>query len=196
MGTRLVLLWIVLCSAPFGADAQPVDEGRRVVFADVAYASTADDEGSLGRGLALSGGFGYRISPRVTLQGIAERISYHRDVEWLAFDGRILFFGVEAAFQSTRRTVRPFATLGVGMFDDRGTWIQKTAIHPSLPRVEERVDRSYQLAAMTASGGVDFRVSDRASVRASVRFHGLVDTGDDLAPHTNIQPGIGVAWRW
>jgi len=58
------------------------------------------------------------------------------------------------------------------------------------------VDRSYTLSAMTISGGVDLSVSERTSIRASVRFHGLLDTGNDLAPHVIIQPGIGVAWRF
>jgi hypothetical protein len=58
------------------------------------------------------------------------------------------------------------------------------------------VPRNYTLAAMTSSGGVDFRVSDRASIRASFRFHGLLDTGDDLAPHIILQPVIGLGWRW
>ncbi len=41
-------------------------------------------------------------------------------------------------------------------------------------------------------------ISERASVRAGVRLHGLLQTGDgrDLAPHTIIQPAIGVAYRW
>lgn len=49
---------------------------------------------------------------------------------------------------------------------------------------------------MTASTGLDFRVSDRASVRAGMRFHGLLDTGDDLAAHIILQPAIGAAFRW
>ena len=49
---------------------------------------------------------------------------------------------------------------------------------------------------MTASGGIEVPVSTHASVRAGVRFHGLLDTGDDAAPHTIIQPTIGIGWRW
>ena len=40
------------------------------------------------------------------------------------------------------------------------------------------------------------RLRPHASVRAAFRFHGLLDAGDDLAPHMMIQGSIGMAWRW
>jgi hypothetical protein len=49
---------------------------------------------------------------------------------------------------------------------------------------------------LRSSGGLDVRVSDRLSIRTSLRFHGLLDTGDDLAAHIILQPTIGSAWRW
>jgi hypothetical protein len=197
MTIRAALIWAIVSIAPLPAAAQSVvNERRGVAFADAGWARTWDDEGLLGSGTSLSGGIGFRVTRRLTLQALSERIPYHRDVEWLTFDGRVLFAGVEAAFASTRRTVRPFATVGVGFFDDDGIWIIKTTIDPRLPRVEAQVNRDYTLSAMTASGGLEFSVSERTSIRASVRFHGLLDTGDDLAPHVIIQPGIGLAWRW
>jgi hypothetical protein len=55
----------------------------------------------------------------------------------------------------------------------------------------------YTLMPLTASGGIDVTVSPRASILASVRFYGLLQTGcgRDLAPHRIIAPGIGIAWR-
>ena len=92
--------------------------------------------------------------------------------------------------------MRPIATIGIGVFNDDGVWIQKTIVNPSVPRVTTTSNRDYSLGAMTASGGVDIRISERASIRTTVRFHGLLNTGDDAAPHIIIQPGIGFAWRW
>lgn len=144
----------------------------------------------------------------MTLQAVVERIPYYRDVEYLTFDGRVFFVGAEAAFQSTRRSMRPFVTVGAGALIDDGVWIRKTIdpraivdprtmiVDPRLSRVEERVDRDYRLGAMTASGGLDFAVSPRVSIRAGVRFHGLLGPGDDLAPLIILQPGVGVVWRW
>lgn len=187
--THAFLSVMLTCLTPGLAAAQDEPAPRGVVFGEVGYARTWDDEGLLGSGASLGAGIGFRVSPRTTIQAIFERIPYHRDAEHLVFDGRVLFVGAEAAFQSTARTVRPFATIGAGLMMDDGLWTRKAV-------VEEQIDRSYQLAAMTASGGIDFAVSKAMSIRASLRFHGLLDTGDDLAPHIIIQPGIGVAWRW
>jgi opacity protein-like surface antigen len=196
MATKLSLLCVMTALVALPATSAAQTEHRGVVFGDIGYARTWDDEGLLGTGASVSVGAGWRLTRALTLQAILDRIPYHRDIEYLTFDGRVLFTGVEAAFQSTNPRVRPFGTVGVGLFNDDGVWITKTAVPFSFTRVEERLDRSYTLAAMTLSGGLDFRTSERLSIRVSLRFHGLLDTGDDLAPHTIIRPGIGVAWRW
>jgi hypothetical protein len=33
-------------------------------------------------------------------------------------------------------------------------------------------------------------------LRAGLTFHGLLDTGDDLAAHAILQPTAGIAWHW
>lgn len=181
---------------PAGVHAQPVADPARIVFADLGYARTYDDEGFLGRGAAISAGAGVRLSPRWTLQGIVERIPYYRDVDYLTFDGRVVFAGAEMAFRSRRPKVRPTFSAGVGVMHDSRVWIRKTQTGPGLPRNEEPSTLSYTLAAMTASVGVDIPVSRLLSLRPGLRFHGLLDTGDDLAPHTILQPTFGAAMRW
>jgi hypothetical protein len=197
MAAKIALIWTIVGFMAATAAAQGVaNEPRAVVFADVGYARMWDDEGLLGSGASLSGGGGFKVTRRVTIQALVDRVGYHRDVEWLTFDGRVLFAGVEAAFQLTRPRVRPFVTVGIGVFDDRGTWIRKTMVAPFQTVVEPPIIRDYTLSASTASGGIDFRLTDHASIRASVRIHGLLARGDDLAPHTIIRPGIGAAWSW
>ncbi len=178
--------------------AQQVDQPRRVVFADVGHARTMDDEGFLGSGAAVHAGVGYRVSRRWTIQAVVDRIAYHRDVEYLRFDGRVLFGGVEAAFLAAKTRVRPYVTVGAGIADDDWVWISKRTIDPRLPRVEERSEQHYRLGMVTSSVGLDVRVSERTSIRAGLRFHGLLDRkpGGDLAPHTIIQPTVGAAFRW
>lgn len=178
------------------AAAQPASEPRGVAFADVGYARTADDEGFLGSGAALSAGAGFRLTPRLTIQTVLDRIPYYRDASYLVFDGRVLFVGVEAALQSSRPKVRPFVTIGVGVMNDRKRWTHKTQIGPAQYRVDDVTEHRYTLAMLRSSGGLDIRLSDHASIRTSVRFHGLLDTGDDLAAHLILQPSIGAAWRW
>ena len=110
--------------------AQAPAEPRGVVFASVGYARTADDEGLLGAGAALSVGAGLRVTPGLTVQAVFDRIPYHRDEDYLAFDGRVLFIGVEAAFQSQRPRVRPFVTIGAGVMNDQKDWTHRTQTRP------------------------------------------------------------------
>ena len=178
------------------AMAQAPAEPRGVAFAGVGYARTADDEGLLGAGAALSVGAGLRVTPGLTVQAVFDRIPYHRDEDYLAFDGRVLFLGVEAAFQSQRPRVRPFVTIGAGVMNDRKDWTHRTQIGPGQSRVESITQHEYTLAAMRSSGGVDVRLTDALSLRIGLTFHGLLDTGDDLAAHLILQPAVGAAWRW
>jgi len=191
----MVAATLLLFSAATAA-GQPSPEPRPVVLADVGYARTADDEGLLGSGAALSVGAGYRVTRRLTIQAVFDRIPYYRDEPYLVFDGRVLFAGIEASFQSARRKVRPFVTIGAGMMNDEKVWTYKRQIGPTDYRVDSITEHEYTLATLRSSGGLDIRVSDHASIRTSLRFHGLLDTGDDLAAHIILQPTIGAAWRW
>ena len=124
---------------PASAGAQAADAARVSAFASVGYASTWDDEGLLGRGASVAGGAGYRVTRRLWVHAMVERVPYHRDVEWLTFDGRVLFAGVEGSFQSQRKTTRPYVTFGYGIADNNGVWIQKTLVAPGQPRIDDRV---------------------------------------------------------
>lgn len=191
----LLILTAAFCLGPLNALAQPSAD-RFAAFGDIGYARTWDDEGLLGSGAGLNGGFGVRLTERLTVQLVVDRFGYHRDLERLTFDGRVIFTGAEAAFASSARRIRGFWSIGGGFFNDDGVAIWKSTGDPRLPAVEERVERRFTLAAMTVSGGIEIPVSAHGAVRAGVRFHGLLDTGDDAAPHTNIQPTIGMGWRW
>jgi len=196
--TQLTTCAVLFFIGTTTAAAQTASQAHRIVFADVGYARTLDDEGYLGSGAATSAGVGFWVSPRWTIQATVDRIPYFRDIDYLRFDGRVIFAGVEAAFLSSNPNVRPYFTVGAGLMDDHRIWINKTTIDPRLPRVEERSDLHYRLKMFTSSTGLDFRVTERTSIRAGVRLHGLLDTGGgrDLAPHTIIQATIGAAFRW
>jgi hypothetical protein len=178
------------------ASAQPAPEARGVVFAGLGYARTVDDEGLLGTGPAVSVGAGVRVTPRLTLQAVFDRIPYHRDVAYLEFDGRVLFGGIEAAFQSRRPRVRPFVTIGAGVMTDKKRWTRRTQIGPSEYRVDGDTYYAYTLAALRSSGGLDIRVSEALSLRAGLTLHGLLGKADDLAAHSILQPTAALAWRW
>ena len=180
---------------PMSAGAQTPSEPRMVAFGDIGIAKTADDEGVLGNGMSLSGGLGVRLTERLTVQAILERIGYDRNLDYLRIEGRVIFAGVEASWLWKPGRVQPFVTVGAGFFNDDGTWTNRMRI-PFGPTTEETSERHYTLAAMTSSTGFEVPASRHASVRAAFRFHGLLDTGDDLAPHMMIQGSIGMAWRW
>jgi hypothetical protein len=197
MSIRGALFATVLCFAPVHAMAQSTPPTRFVAVGDIGYGQTADDEGMLGKGAILVGALGLRLTERLTLQVVLDRVAYHRDEDWIEFDGRVVFVGAEAAFHyRSNQRVRPYWSIGAGFFNDDGTATWKTQIGFLLPRVEERVERHFTFAAMTASGGIEVPVSRRASIRAGLRFHGLLDTGDDAAPHMMLHPTVGLNWRW
>jgi hypothetical protein len=137
-----------------------------------------------------------RLTDRLTVQVVFDRIPYHRDADYLVFDGRVLFVGGEAAFQWRPSRVHPFVTIGAGVMHDRKQWTHRIQTGPGQYQLDSITDHEYTLAAMRASGGVDVVLTETLSLRAGLTFHGLLDTGDDLAAHTILQPMAGVAWRW
>jgi hypothetical protein len=194
---RIALSLIVTLAAGAGnLHAQTPTEPRRLVFGSVGHARTADDEGMLGSGAAVGIGAGVRVTDRLTLQVVFDRIPYYRDADYLVFDGRVLFVGGEAAFQWRQTRVRPFFTIGAGVMHDRKQWTHRMQTGPGQYRVESITDHEYTLAAMRSSGGIDVLLTDDLSLRAGLTLHGLLDTGDDLAAHTILQPMTGLVWRW
>jgi hypothetical protein len=195
MKALLLAILPVIVAAP-DAHAQRASEPRGVIFAGLGYARTVDDEGLLGTGPALSVGAGLRVTSRLTLQAVFDRIPYHRDVAYLEFDGRVLFAGIEAAFQSRRPRVRPFVTIGAGVMTDKKRWTRRAQVGPGQYVVDGVTDYSYTLAALRSSGGLDIRLSEALSLRAGLTFHGLLGKADDLAAHAILQPTATLAWRW
>jgi hypothetical protein len=122
MRLRNIVLAALVCLVPHSVNAQAATE-RLVAFGDIGIAKTADDEGVLGNGMSLSGGLGVRLSQKLTVQAILERIGYHRDVDYLRIEGRVIFAGVEASWLWKPGRVQPFVTVGAGFFNDDGTWI-------------------------------------------------------------------------
>lgn len=197
---KLLMLLFVVALLPSEVMAQSPSpatvEPRFVVMAGTGFGSAWDDEGLLGRGTGLSGAAGIRIGRRLTILGLADRVSYYRDVEWLTFDGRIVFAGAELSLQLGDGRTRPYVTFGAGVMNDEGIWVRKSQTGPSQPRIEERIDRSGTRAAMTGAGGMEIGVAPRISLRGGLRFYGLLDTGDDLFPHVVIQPTVGAVVRF
>lgn len=192
---------LLLCAAllPIDVVAQssaPTGESRYIAMAGGGFGTTWDDEGMLGRGLGVSGAAGMRVGRRLSIVVLADRVAYYRDVEWLTFDGRIIFVGAEVDATLGSGRGAPYLTFGAGVLNDSGSWIRKTQTGPGQPRIDERIDRTGSKATMTGSGGVDIRVSPRVSLRGGLRFYGLLDTGDDLFPHVVIQPSATAVVRF
>ena len=188
-----VFLPLDVFAQTFSGDA---GDSRFIAMAGVGFGTTLDDEGMLGRGLGVAAAAGVRVRRQFSIVVLADRVAYYRDVEWLTFDGRIVFVGAEADAVLGSGRVAPYLTFGAGMLNDSGIWIRKVQTGPSQPRIEERTDRTGSKATMTGSGGVDVRVSPRLSLRGGLRFYGLLDTGDDLFPHVVIQPSALAVLRF
>jgi hypothetical protein len=195
----LILMFVVACVPAQAMAESPVPapiEPRYVVMAGTGYGTTWDDEGLLGRGIGLSAAAGMRLGPRLTILGLVDRVSYYRDVEWLTFDGRIVFAGAELSLGFGNGRTKPYVTFGAGVLNDDGIWVRKTQTGPSQSRIDERIDRHGAAATMSGSGGIEIGVAPGVSLRGGLRFYGLLDTGDDLFPHTVIQPTVAAVLRF
>ena len=195
----LMLLFLMCAFVPRHALAQtapPDPVARALVDVGAGFGTTWDDEGLLGRGLGVSAGVGIRVTPRFAVRAFVDRVAYYRDVEWLTFDGRVLFAGAEASMQLRRSGTTPYFTFGAGVLNDSGIWVRKTQTGPSQSRVDEEIERTGTRAALTSSGGIDVRMSERAAIRAGLRFYGLLDTGEDWFPHIVLQPAAALVLRF
>jgi len=186
---------MLMCVCGARAAAQPPNPNW-IAVADVGYATVLDDEGLLGRGAAVSLGAGVRVTPRLTIQAVFDRTPYHRDDSYLEFDGRVVLGGIEGVFQSSRPRVRPFVTVGVVFGNDRKRWTHKSQTGPAQFRVDDITEHEYTVVMTRLAVGLDIRVSERASIRTSLRWHGLLNTGRDLAAHNILTPTIGAAFWW
>ena len=196
---KLILLLAMCALMPAHTLAQSAssnEPSRAVVDVGAGFGTTWDDEGLLGRGLGVSAGVGIRVTPRLTVRAFVDRLGYYRDVEWLTFDGRVIFAGAEASMRLRRSGTIPYITIGAGMLNDSGIWVRKTQVGPSQSRVDEEIERTGTRATLTSSGGVDVRVSERASILGGLRFYGLLDTGEDLFPHIMLQPTMALVVRF
>jgi opacity protein-like surface antigen len=194
-----LLIVVILLLTPSLVRAQLPDSagpGTPFVFGGVGFGTTWDDEGLLGRGLGVSGGAGVMLTPTIGLAAFVDRVRYYRDVEWLTFDGRVVFAGGELSWRVDGRGMSPYLTIGAGAMNDSGTWVRKTRVGTGQSRIDETIERRGTKAALTASGGIDIPASETLSIRAGVRFYGLLQTGDDLFPHLVLQPTAAAILRF
>jgi hypothetical protein len=182
------------------ARAQTItSDDRYVVFAEIGFARTVAPESLIGDGPSVSGGFGFKVTPGKTIQGIVNHVLYYRDVEWQVLDGRVTFVGAEIAFHSNRPRFRPFITVGPGVFAMDDIWIKKRFISPGRILIDPPIHRNHILMAMTASGGVDIGVAEDMSIRLGARVHAVLDRQvgpDDVLPFMIFRPNIGAVWRF
>ena len=104
-----------------------------------------------GRGAGVSAGVGIDVPPGFSVRAFVDRVSYYRDVEWLTFDGRVLFAGAEASLRLRRPGTRPYVTIGAGILNDSGIWTRKTQTGPSQSRVDEKIERTHIMLQPTAA---------------------------------------------
>jgi opacity protein-like surface antigen len=207
---KLILMMLVVALLPATVMAQSPDpspvEPRFVLLAGTGFGTTWDDEGMLGHGLGLSAAAaaGMRVG-RFTIFGLVDQVSYYRDVDWLTFDGRVVFVGAELGSQFGSGRTRPYVTFGAGVLNDDGIWVRKIQAGPSQPRIEERTDREGTRAAMTSSVGMEVGVAPRVSLRGGLRFYGLLanlhgaldaQLGHDAFPHIVLQPTVAAVLRF
>ena len=189
-----IFLFVILACGAQRAHAQTQPTaGRTLTFvAGIGQATTWDDEGLLGRGMPLSAGIAWDVTPRLRLQALIDRVPYERDTSWLRFDGRVWFAGADAAYRYREGTAaRPFIGGGFGILQNEGVWTRKISSGPFQPSVEEHIVLSDVLTAMVFTSGVELSFTRRLALVPQLRVY-LVNVDDDLDPAIIIRPGVAV----
>jgi hypothetical protein len=192
------VITFALAPAVAGAQSPTSIEHRAVLFVDGGYARTIAPESLMGDGGSVSGGVGFELTPGKTIQGIINYVKYDHTGTSSTFDGRVVFIGAEFVFQSQRPRVQPFVSVGGGIFDIEDTRVNQRLVSPGRTIVDPPIPREFSFKGATSSGGVEFRLTEHASIRAGARIHLVLDVvrPDDSIPFMIFRPSIGAAFRW
>jgi opacity protein-like surface antigen len=110
---KTALLFTLLFLAPTVLAQDYTSRGE--VFGSIGGGKTYDDEGSLGKGLDIGGGVGFRLTPRFGVEGQVNRIDYQRDFDsGVRFEGTAVFTTANVVYHFSTSRAQPYVVGGVG----------------------------------------------------------------------------------
>jgi hypothetical protein len=180
------------------------------VFGSVGYNGQWDDESRLGQSVAVSGGVGYRITRRLSIEALVNRLEHRRDLLFYTVThdaagnpiatpapatltgGATYVLGQVRYVFSTSR-VQPYVAgaFGVMHYSGKG-WGAVFPPEPGQPRPAGGV--SATTTAKGASGGVDFRVTPRMTI--GPYFGLLMSNNDESGTKNALHGGVRIGFGW
>jgi opacity protein-like surface antigen len=185
---KTVILMSFLLIAP-ATLAQSYDS-RGEVFGSIGGGKIYDDEGSLGKGLDIGGGVGFRITPKVGIEGQVNRIDYERNFfSGVRFAGTAVFTTANLLYHFSTEKVQPYLVGGVGFVhhENRSRFPEDNV----LPK------RTTNGLATNFGAGVKIFLNKKFSVRPEFRIF-LGDTaGSGVEPPFSLgRASVAFSYHW
>jgi hypothetical protein len=164
MPIRTVTLFVCLQLCAASAFAQ--GDRRGYAHIDFGYGSMDDDEGGLGKGLALGGAVGTAIVDEVELEFSVTRTHHERSMA-ISLEGDITSYLARVLYRSggAGSSARWFAGAGAGYYSYDGTISETTFPSASSGPVVDRFDYSFSGLVYETGGGLEFAAGRNAFVR-------------------------------
>jgi opacity protein-like surface antigen len=190
MPIKLVVIAAVVFLMPVLSMAQ--DNGMKwEVFGTAGYGKAYDDEGNIGSGLDLGGGFGYRITPKLGIEGTVNWFKHSREFgppNPVRFEGTAISGAANLVYHFSESKVQPFVTGGVGGLRHEDTSSGFGLFFPP---------RSASGFAYNFGGGVKIFVSRHVSLRPEGRILvANLGSGGIEPPFSQFRFSMGIGYHW
>lgn len=168
MRSRATALFLVLviCSA---SSAFAQRERRVSVHGDFGYGWMEDDEGALGKGLALGAAIGGAIVDEVQVELAVTRMHHERALA-ISWEGDITTYVGRVMYRTggPTSTARLFAGVGVGYYAYSGVISETIFPTISSPPVVDRFEYSFSGFVYETGGGIEVAAGRNAFIRPEV----------------------------
>jgi opacity protein-like surface antigen len=184
--TAILMGLLLLAPAALAQDL----ERRGEVFGSLGGGKVYDDEGSLGKGFDIGGGVGFRLTPKVGIEGQVNRIDYERNfASGVRFAGTAVFTTANLLYHFSTSKVQPYVVGGVGFMHHEN--------RSRFPENEVLPKRTANSFATSFGGGVKIFLNQKFSVRPEVRVF-LGDTaGSGVEPPFSLgRASLGFTYHW
>ncbi len=218
IGKRTLAACLVATLLAAARPVQAQDPGRSAgtgaaprisVFGGIGYNSQWDDESRLGQSYAASGGVGYRLTSRLWVEGLVNRLEHRRDLVYFAVTndaagnpiatpapatlrGSATYLMGQVRYLFSTSRVQPYVAGGLGVMHYSGNgW---GAVFPAVegqPRAASGVSTTSR--AMSGSGGLDIRLTGRTTIGpyVGVLLSNAGETGTKNALHGGVRLTVG-----
>lgn len=163
---------------------------RGEVFGSIGGGKAYDDEGSLGKGLDIGGGAGFRLTPRLGLEGHVNRIEYKRDFSsGVRFEGTAVFTTANLLYHFSTSRAQPYVVGGVGFVH-----LENRSRFPEDDFLPKRTANGF---ATNFGGGVKIFLSKNFSLRPEVRvFIGDTEGSGVEQPFSVGRASVALSYHW